>query len=168
MGCPPETCTDGVSDAVAEELIVAHAAGTLEPAAEIAFERHLESCARCRRLSAQQGAVWSALEAWRPPIVSPDFDQKLAVRIAESQSGVFRLVWFRRWAWRPVLPLVAVCALLAGVFFLKDDDTPPRAGVAHPSAQIEQQVQHALDDMDMLRQIGVDVSAARIDASQKI
>jgi anti-sigma factor RsiW len=167
MGCPPEMCTDGVRDTVAEELIVAYAARTLDPAAEIAFERHLKSCAHCRRLSAQQGAVWSALEAWRPPRISPDFDQKLARRIAESQSGVFRLAWFRRWVWRPALPLVAVCALLAGVFLLRDDDAPART-VVRPSAQIEQQVQHALDDMDMLKQIGVDVSAARIGASQKI
>ncbi|HMD50456.1 MAG TPA: zf-HC2 domain-containing protein [Bryobacteraceae bacterium] len=166
MGCSPETCS--LEDGVAEELIVGYAARTLDPEAETAFERHLESCGRCRRLAAQQGAVWSALDSWRPQAVSPDFDQKLARRIAADQHIFSRLCAFAKLVWRPVLPLAAISAVLIGFFLLRDDDAPGRALQTQPSARIEQQVEHALDDMDMLKQIGVDVSAPHPVSSRKI
>ena len=162
MGCSLES-------SVAEELIVGYAARTLAPDTEIGFERHLGSCLRCRRLAAQQRQVWSALGSWRPVEISSDFDQRLARRIVDEQRLFFRICVFARWIWRPALPVVAVCALLAGVFFMQDSRSAVASAVVpHPPAQIEQQVQHALDDMDMLLQIGVDVSAERPAPPQKI
>jgi hypothetical protein len=166
MGCSPETCSLG--DDVAEELTVGYAARRLDSAAEIAFERHMRSCARCRRLCAQQGAVWSALDTWRPQAVSPDFDQQLLRRIAADQQILSRLYAFAKWIWRPALPMAAISAVLAGFFLLKDDHTSGPALETQPSARIEQQVEHALDDMDMLKQIGVDVSAERSVSARKI
>src|SRR5579871_3685689 len=163
MGRPPENC----KERVAEELIVGYTARTLAPEEEIAFERHLESCARCRQMTAQQGAVWSALDAWRPPRISADFDRKLAQRIAQAQS-LSPLAVFRNWIWRPALPLAAVSGLLIGMFLLKHDDWSSHAIDSRPSIGIEQQVEHALDDMDMLKQIGADVSPAGLAPAQKI
>jgi len=166
MGWSPGTCS--LEDGVAEELIVGYAARSLDPEAELGFERHLKSCSRCQRLAAQQGAVWSALDAWRPPAVSPDFDRTLALRIAASRRISSRIYAFAKWIWRPALPVAAISAVLAGFFLLKDQHTARQVLETQPSAQIEQQVEHALDDMDILKQIGLDVSAQRSDSARKI
>jgi anti-sigma factor RsiW len=47
------------------ELIVDFVAGTLDPAEEAAFLRHIETCAACRRAVDGQRAVWLALDEWR-------------------------------------------------------------------------------------------------------
>jgi len=162
MGC-------SLNKSVAEELIVAYAARTLDAHTEADFERHLDSCARCRELAAQQRAVWSVLEEWHPLPVSPDFDRKLAQRIAHTKPSGWWLHLFRIWSWRPLVPVAAACTVLLFAFFLKNDD---RASAPAPASQsrvrIEQQVEHALDDMDMLKQIGVDVSGVKPRSSQKI
>jgi hypothetical protein len=166
MASSPETCS--FDDGIAEELIVEYTARTLDRDAAIAFERHLKLCSRCRRLAAQQRAVWSALDDWEPHAVSADFDQKLAQRIADSRRLFSRLYVFARWIWRPALPL-AICAGLAGLFLLRDGRTGESAVDPRSSARIEQQVEHALDDMDMLKQIGADVSVDRTSSpSRKI
>ncbi len=162
MGC-------SLNKSVAEELIVSYAARTLDAQAEADFERHLESCAVCRDLAAQQRAVWSVLEEWHPLPVSPDFDRKLAQRIAHTgQSGRWQQM-LRTWGWRPLIPVAAACTALLFALLLKDDDHANKAApVNQPRVRIEQQVEHALDDMDMLKQIGVDVSGAKPRSSQKI
>jgi anti-sigma factor RsiW len=161
MGC-------SLGKSVAEELVIAYAARTLDPDEEADFERHLDSCARCRELANQQRAVWLALGEWRALPVSPDFDRRLTERIARSEpAGSWRWL-FVNWTWRPVLPVAAACVALMFAFLMKDDD---RAGAPAPETsrvQIEQQVEHALDDMDMFKQIGVDVSVAPTRSSQKI
>jgi len=162
MGC-------SLNKSVAEELIVAYAARTLDAHAEADFERHLESCAGCRELAAQQRAVWSVLEEWHPLPVSADFDLKLAQRIARTKPGGWRLNLFRTWGWRPLIPLAAACTVLIFAILLKDDDHASAPAPANqPRVRIEQQVEHALDDMDMLKQIGVDVSSVKPSSSQKI
>ena len=162
MGCSLER-------SVAEELIVAYAARTLDPAQEAEFAAHLELCGDCRESAAQQRALWSVLDEWHPLPVSTDFDQRLAQRIASAQETN----WWRRlvsnWSWRPAIPVAAACAVLVFAFLLKDSDRlrPPAAQSPAP-LRIEQQVEHALDDMDLLKQIGVDVSSAKPGTSQKI
>jgi len=162
MGC-------SLKKSVAEELIVAYAARMLDAHAEAAFERHLESCAGCRELAAQQRAVWSVLEEWHPLPVSPDFDRKLAQRIEHTKQSGWGQNLFRTWGWRPLIPLAAACIVLLFAFLLKDNDrASPPAPANQPRVRIEQQVEHALDDMDMLKQIGVDVSSVKPRSSQKI
>ncbi len=162
MGC-------SLDKSVAEELVIAYAARTLDPAAEADYERHLSLCASCRELADQQRTVWSALEEWRALPVSPDFDRKLAERIARHQeSGSWRRL-LAGWTWRPLVPVAAACAVLIFAFLLKDNDRDGApAPETHSRVQIEQQVEHALDDMDMLKEIGVDVSAGPSRSSQKI
>lgn len=164
MGSSPEICS--LEDS-AEELIVGYTARSLAPEAEIAFEEHLKHCTRCRRLTAQQGAVWSALDAWQPQAVSADFDRKLAQRIENTAHTAPPLLALAKGALRPALPL-AICATLAGIFLLKEEHRGVRSAETHPTAGIEQQVEHALDDMDMLKQIGADVTAGSTTPSRKI
>jgi len=162
MGC-------SLKRGVAQELIVAYAARTLDPDVEAEFERHWETCAGCREAAAQQRAVWTLLEEWQPLPVSSDFDRKLADRIAHSEAThpIGRL--FASWSWRPLIPISAACAVLVFAFWLKDDDsTGAPAPANQPTVEIEQRVEHALDDMDMLKQIGVDVSSAKPHSTRKI
>jgi len=162
MGC-------SLKKSVAEDLIVAYTARTLSADVQADFERHLETCAGCQELVAQQRAVWSLLEEWRPLPVSPDFDRQLARRVARAgQSGW----WSGRlgsWSWRPLIPAAAACAVLLFAFLLKEDDHAVAPGPrSQTQVRIEQQVEHALDDMDMLKQIGVGVASAQPGPSQKI
>lgn len=162
MGC-------SLDKSVAEELIVAYAARRLSADAQIEFERHLETCAGCREQAARQGAVWSLLEEWHPLPVSPDFEQKVARRVAQAGRNGW---WHGRlgsWSRRPLISVAAACAVLLLAFLLKENDHAHAPGPANqPQLRIEQQVEHALDDMDMLKQIDVDASSAKPGPARKI
>jgi hypothetical protein len=162
MGC-------WLDKSVAEELIVSYAARTLSADAQVDFERHLEACSSCRELAEQQRAVWSLLEEWHPLPVSTDFDQKVAHHVANAGRHGWWRGYFGSWSWRPLIPIAAACTVLLFAFLLKEDDHGNGPAPANQlPVQIEQQVEHALDDMDMLKQIGVDVSSAKPGRSQKI
>jgi anti-sigma factor RsiW len=152
----------------AAELIVGYPAQTLDSHAAGVLERHLKDCARCRQLSAAQQAVWSALDAWKPQAISPDFDRKLFERIAEEE----RLPWWRRvgpqaWSWLPAISVTAACAALLAAFLLRAPTSIPAPAPAEPKFQIEQ-VENALDDMDMLKQIGVEAAPVASGSRERI
>ena len=123
------------------ELVVGYGARTLDSETASAFEDHLSSCSACCRAAAAQRAVWEALDEWRELPVSPDFDRRLFQRIQASENRAW-------WLWRMLLPMAA-CLALAAVLLL-------RQPAATPPPQI-QQVEHALDDMDMLNQLGAEI-----------
>jgi hypothetical protein len=123
------------------ELIVGYGARTLDPDTALAFERHVGSCAACREAAALQRAVWTALDEWHALPVSPDFDQRLSARIAYTKNRAW-------WRWRLLFPITACVALWALLLVRQPAATPP--------PPIEQ-VQHALDDMDLLNQIGAPI-----------
>jgi anti-sigma-K factor RskA len=152
------------------ELIIGYTARTLDADARAGFARHLETCAECRQGVADQQAVWSALEEWQPVSVSPGFDAKLFERIAQEDSASPWRRMFRDWGWRPAVPVAAALAVLIGTFLLKDPDSAaipaPAVSQSQASVQIEQKLELALDDMDLLKQIGVDASAERSRAIQ--
>ncbi|HLH00399.1 MAG TPA: zf-HC2 domain-containing protein [Bryobacteraceae bacterium] len=162
MGC-------SLTKSAAEELIVGYAAGTLDPAARAEFGQHVISCGSCRELLAQQSAVWSALDQWQPLPVSPDFDGKLADRIARSPRASGWNSIFVNWTWRPLIPLAAACAILVFALLLTNStqlNNPPPGN--RSTLRIEQQVERALDDMDLLKQVGADVSIVSPAQPQKI
>jgi anti-sigma factor RsiW len=123
------------------ELIVGYGARTLDPDTAIAFERHVGCCEACREAAALQRAVWTALDEWHALPVSTDFDQRLSARIADTKTRA-------RWRWRLLLPISACVALCAVLLVRQPAAAPP------PPIQ---QVQHALDDMDLLNQIGASI-----------
>ena len=162
MGCPTE-------DDEGEELILAYGARTLAPEQQIELERHLETCGSCREKAEAQRAVWSALDEWLPTVVSPNFDERLFRRIAsEEQSAWWRRLFSVNWSWRPAVPAAMACAALIAAFLLKSPAlrTEPQSE-AQPKLQIEQ-VEHALDDMDMLKQLGVESALDKAHPSEKI
>ena len=140
------------------ELMIAYGAGTLAPETELALERHIQVCATCREFAQAQKEVWSSLDTWTPAPVSPTFDERLYQRItAEEQSKWWRRLFHANWSWRPAMPVAAACAALIAVFLLKgpagDQQIPSQTP---PRPQIEQ-VERALDDMEMLKQLSVAV-----------
>jgi anti-sigma factor RsiW len=144
------------------EVLVAYAAGELDRENARALERHLADCAACRPVAAGQTAVWKALEAWEAPPVSPDFDRRLYRRIDE---GV-RLSWwdsltrlFRTMPLRHALPLTAAAGLLLMAGLLLYRSGPVAPVVSQREAVRANQVENALDDLDLLRQLGTAESA---------
>lgn len=131
-------------------LAVSYIAGKLDSGAAAAFERHLQACPECRRVAAEQQAVWSALDGWQPEAVSSGFDQKLFERLAEQRE----ITWRLRLRWRSILPVAAACAVLAAALVVRQPTLAP----ARPSVRIEQ-VEHALDDMDLLNRLNVQAAA---------
>jgi hypothetical protein len=160
MGCP-------IEDDEGDELILAYGANTLTPQQHIDLERHLEICASCRERAEAQRAVWTALDSWPPTVVSPDFDYRLFRRIANEQPSA----WWRQLSpvsWRSTLPVGVACAALIAAFLLKNPalrlETPAQT---QPKLQIEQ-VEHALDDMEMLKQLSIESAPVKANPSEKI
>jgi hypothetical protein len=148
MGC----VADGSDGA---ERIVSYGARRLAPDEETEFERHVRSCARCRELAEAQQALWSALDEWPGATPSDKFDENLYQRIA----AVEQRAWWRRllpdtWSWRPVAPVALACAALIAAFLLKAPAIIPQS--PSPARLQIEQVEHALDDMEMLKQLSVD------------
>jgi anti-sigma factor RsiW len=159
----------GVEVTNGAEVIVSYVARTLDAEADSEFQRHMGNCPQCREAVAAQQAVWSALDAWLPVPVSPDFDRKLFRRIAEEEhSRWWRGLELPHWWWRPAMPVAAACALLIGAFVLQYP-APRIAQEAQVEPKLEiEQVEHALDDMDLLRQLGVETISDKPGPSEKI
>lgn len=147
-----------------EERLLNYISGSLETQEAALFERHLESCAVCREFVAGQKAVWQDLDLFEPAPVSDDFNRRLYARIAQT-SWWDRLTAsiatpFRGPAvLRQGLPIITAAAALATAFFVWDRPAHDPASVPQPAALSSRaeslqadQVQRALDDMDMLRQ----------------
>ena len=140
------------------ELLPRYAAGELDAESRVRFERHTEACAACREAADAQRKVWIALDAWEAPAVSPDFDVRLAGRIASEPEAS---LWERFQAFlRPALirrglPIAAAAglAITAAVFL----DRSPRVRPAEPAAaQVEpiraDQQESVVEDMQMLQE----------------
>ena len=152
MQCPVKS-SEGV------ELFVGYGARTLPPGTEAALERHMMTCEDCRRMGDAQRSVWSALDVWEALPISPDFNEKLYARMA-AESG---RPWYRRvfqfngtWPFRPAMPVAAACAAVIAAFLITGpaSDHKPEFTTQQNRVDIEQ-VERALDDIDMLKQLGV-------------
>jgi anti-sigma factor RsiW len=141
-----------------EELLLNYVSGALDAQAAASFDQHMLSCAACREFAHGQKAVWKALDLFEPAAISADFDRRLYQRI-EKVSWWDRMVAALR---SPMLthrglPIAAAAAalLVAGVVWERPS-APPAKQKAPLSAEVQtlqpDQVQHALDDMEMLRE----------------
>jgi anti-sigma factor RsiW len=140
------------------ELFITYAAGALPPPTEAALERHLMACPECRRVADAQKLVWATLDSWEPQYISTDFDRKLYARIAAEE----RKPWYHRLphlngSFRPTVAVAAACAIVLTGYLLREPSTEsspePRAAIEN-RVDIEQ-VERALDDIDMLNAMGV-------------
>ncbi len=148
----------GIESQEHTEKLLAWCSHRLDGGDAAAIERHVQSCAACREFVQRQQAVLQALDNWEAPPVSPDFDHRLYARIAQDVSWWDRLVRpFRPLALRQGLPIAAAAALMivAGLLVERPANRPPAP--VPESAQVEtaspDQVERALDDMEMLREL---------------
>jgi anti-sigma factor RsiW len=160
MECPLE---GGRARVEATEIFVAYSAGSLAPLEESNLERHMEGCSACRDMAAAQQQVWAALDAWTPASVDSNFDAKLYSRIAvDRQLPWWKHDWTPSRSWKPAMPVAAACAALLTAFLIRTPivDHAPNAGV-QPRIDMEQ-VERALDDIDMLKQIAVGTTSTPV------
>jgi anti-sigma factor RsiW len=160
MKCPSE-------DRENVELLLAHASRKLDAERAAVLEQHMAHCPACREYAAAQFAVWDALDAWKAPEVSADFDRRLYQRIDQEVSWWDLLIRpFRPlFAARAVTVAAAACVLIAaGVLLQRPDGT---AVIPAPSAQVEpmpaDQAANALQEMQMLQEFS---SVVRADAAE--
>ena len=140
-------------------ILLDYSAGRLDTAATSVLERHMESCPECAAFRVEQAAVWNALDAWEPSPVSPDFNRRLWQRIDAAEAAP----WYERLAeslriaaWKPVLPLTAAILIVAaGFLFDHPGGRSPLPGAAANSVSVTEaeQVEQALDDIQLLRQL---------------
>ena len=149
-------------------LLLDYCAGRLKDTAAREVELHMAECAACSEFVRGQQALWNAMNEWPAPAVSADFDRHLNHRLREtdSSSWIERLTRALRPAFaRPALALAAMCLVMAAGLLLQNS----RTGVAPADdshARVEkiepEQVEKALDDMQMLRELS---SAPSTDAA---
>ena len=137
-------------------LLLQFSAGELDAEGRARFERHLEACAACRAAAERQQAVWSTLDGWEAPAISPDFDSRLASRLERDKSWWARMVE----SWRPALvrrglPIAAAAGLAITAAVFLDRSAHVRPPVA-PATQIEpirsDQQDSVVEDMQMLQE----------------
>jgi hypothetical protein len=155
MKCPME-------NGEGEELLLSYVSGSLDTQAAALFDQHMLSCAACREFAHGQNAVWGALDLFEPASISADFDRRLYERID-------KISWWSRW-WdgavaafsSPMLthrglPVAAAATVLAIAGFVWEHPSARPPQPQSPlSAEVQtlqpDQVQRALDDMEMLRE----------------
>ena len=94
-----------------EQILLEYCSGGLDENRTAEVKAHAQECTACAAWIREQQMVWSALDDFAAPVVSPEFNARVYQRIGE-QSGSF---WQRIWhtAWNPVLATAAVAAALA-------------------------------------------------------
>jgi anti-sigma factor RsiW len=163
MKCPIETQENA-------ELLLAYCARKLDPETQITLERHLAICPACREFQTSQQAVCEALDAWDAMPVSADFDRRLYQRIEQEAAHAS---WWSRLVqpFRPMfegsmmgrsVPLAAAACLLvlAGIILQQPNGVSVSEDLTVDRAEVIQvdQVERALDDMEMLRQFKLTTS----------
>ncbi|MGA2114883.1 MAG: hypothetical protein ABSH56_09055 [Bryobacteraceae bacterium] len=151
MNCPLETRENAA-------LLVSHAARERAPDTAVWLDRHIAECAACRRFIERQQAVWEALDSWQPEPISPDFNRRLYARIEKTERQVS---WWHRLTGplgpmpaRHAMPIAATAVVLLAAGVLMDRSRVPAAGPEQAQVEMLQpeQVEHALDDMETIRQ----------------
>ena len=149
MKCPIET-VDG------SELLVAFSSRRLDADRTAALTDHVGACDACATFVAAQRSVSEALDVWRAPPVSADFDRRLYARIEQEVPWwdflvrPFRPTFTARW-----LPVAAAAGLLVAVSVWVE--RPGELPVPPPrSAQVEalspDQAAAALEEMQVVQQ----------------
>jgi hypothetical protein len=121
------------------------------------LEEHMRNCASCREFAHGQKAVWEFLDTWEAAPVSPDFDRRLYQRIEKEVSWWDLLLRpFRPVLFRQGLPIAATAGLvLVAASLFQHPSSVPRSA-SPESAQVEamppEQVEHALDEMETMRE----------------
>jgi anti-sigma factor RsiW len=135
------------------ELLLAHAARTLDAERAAVLEEHIARCPACRDYYAAQVAVWAALDNWEAPPVSADFDRRLYSRTEAASQWDFAR-FFRTILGLRALPLAAALCLLVAAAWLERPGAPAQA-VPPQSAAVQvlppDQAEYTLQEMEMIQ-----------------
>lgn len=156
-----------------EEVLLDYTAGRLDREQTTMFEQHAETCARCGELRTAQAAVWRSLDEWTPAPVSAGFNRELWRRI-DSDTGT---PWRERFAeamrlsfWKPALPLALATALVVTAFVFDHSPRSTQNATAKSTATLvvtvgdADQLDRALDDIQLLREVDAESAAAKPDS----
>lgn len=151
MNCPIQT--EETAD-----LLLAYTARRLDAAKTAILESHMDVCTQCAEFRVKQELVWQALDAWEAPAVTPDFNRRLYQRIeSEAAAPWYVRLFTTPWAtWKPAIPL-AFAGLLIMAGFVLDHQVPTATPATPPAIRVSvteaEQVENALDDLQLLRQL---------------
>ena len=138
-------------DRAGAEVLMDFCSGMLDPAQAAGVEQHIRECSGCREAVDAQRGLWQTLDAWKPIEVSRDFDARLYARIAQADAEP----WYLR-MWKPVVSVAALATVVAVMFVAR-----PGSTVAPPAPTTQkiniQEVQQALDDLDLLNPAAANV-----------
>jgi hypothetical protein len=157
MKCPSETPQS-------VELLLALSAGTLSGPQAAAVAEHAAACPACRAFAAAQDTVWQSLDGWEAPPVSADFDRRLYRRIEQGVSWWELLLRpLRPLMVHRALPIAAAAGLLIALgLWIERPNAIPAVAVSE-AAQMEaippDQAQHAIEEMDLMREFSQTVHA---------
>jgi hypothetical protein len=162
MNCPLETRENA-------QLLLDYCTRKLEPESVATLERHIAICGACREFADSQRAVWQALDAWEAAPVSSDFDSRLYRRIDTEVSWWDMLLRpFRPVSLRRSLPATAMACLLVMVGVILErpavSPAPPPADVTQVDSVQPEQVEHALDAMEILNEFSRHVRTDKPDS----
>jgi anti-sigma factor RsiW len=141
------------------ETLIDYCAGTLTAPRAAELDQHIAACIECRRLVDAQRSVWNSLdEVVAPGFDASRFDQQLYARIAREDAAPW---WQKAWrslsqpampwdSWKPAVSLAAACALLAVGFLVRIPQTADVKDKARIEAVDMEQVEQALEDLEML------------------
>lgn len=146
MRCPIETQENA-------ELLLSYSARRLNPESTAILEAHMERCPACQEFRDGQRALWDALDQWDARPVSADFNRRLYRKIEEQEQMSWWSRIFGSMVWRPAVPVAATACLALVAGFISMNPGRVTAPVAdNPQAREVEQVERALDDLEMLRQ----------------
>jgi anti-sigma-K factor RskA len=139
------------------QVLIDHCTGMLEAEVAAVVERHIEQCVACREFCRAHARVWSALDAWQAEPISESFDASLLERIeAGDRPSRWQWIWhpLAVFGWRPVLPVAAAAIVVVAVLLMRapNGTNTPVVGKNVEVVDVEQ-VEKALDDIDMLKQL---------------
>lgn len=166
MKCP---CQSG--DA---ERLLDYCSGKVDPSTLPELELHVAACTECGPVVKAQRSVWDALESWAEVPVTADFNRRLFAAIAAEEAQHSALVkWMRSWvarwspfSWRPALPVAAVCATLLAAFLIQTPAVQMQQATRDSQVKSEkvdvEQVEWALDDLEMLNKLSDGLSASAL------
>ena len=151
MNCP-------INDENSADVLIDYTAGRLDQLTISLVEQHVAICATCARFVREQDAVWKALDAWEPEVLSTGFNRRLWSRIDALEAAPWHTRvahWLRFADWKPAFPLAAAIVIIGAGFFFDHANTSAARGVPGiPGVSVGdvEQVEQTLDDIQLLRQ----------------
>ena len=136
------------------EVLFAYIDGTLDEQQAEALDRHAAGCVPCQTLIDGQRAMWTALDAWEAPELSPDFNRNLHAAVAAAGDRGWRGWLSNVFTVRKLMiPAGALALLVATIAFVQMPQMPQNPEVDQ-KAGIEsnevRQIEGTLDDLDVL------------------